>query len=141
MNKYRIRPILRNEVSDLFPPIQISGKVLFQKPDFVTAIRYEESTDTYFVDLLVKYLRLVDVPQDYAEYKDRDELFDTNLPTLIITGEEDHPPIPPTEMELYHQEVSKALKQIAKIVKNKVPNLSSGQINKLNNIIDYFKDN
>ena len=141
MNKYRIKPILRDEVSGLFPPIQISGKVLFQKPDFVTAIRYEESIDTYFVDLLVKYLRLVDVPQDYAEYKDRDELLDTNLPTLIITGEEDYPPVPPTEMELYHIEVSKALKQIAKIVKNKCPNLTNGQVNKLQNIIDYFGSN
>ena len=141
MIKYKITPKVEDPSSGLFPPIQITGKVIFQKPDFVDVIRYDEQDDTYYVSILVQYHSLFDIPNDYKEYKDRDELFDPNAAMITITGEEEYPPVPPTEMELYHQEVSKALKQIAKIVKNKVPNLSPGQINKLNNIIDYFKDN
>ena len=141
MNKYRIRPLIREEASGLFPPIQISGKVLFVKPGFIQAIRFDEEEQTYYVDLLIRYRSIADVPLGYQGYEDRPELFDPNEEPLLIVGEEEYPPPEPTEMELYHQEVSKALKQIAKIVKNKVPNLSSGQINKLNNIIDYFKDN
>ena len=82
--KIRIRPIERKEASELFPVPNITGVGGFEPFEPVLAIEFIDGD--YNIDLQVKYLSRHDVPKDYAEYKDRPELFDESLDQINIVG-------------------------------------------------------
>ena len=105
MTKYRIKPLIRSEKQEPFAPIEVQGIAEFEKPEYIHDIKIE-GEDT-LIDIYVKYKSRFDVPNDYAEYKERPELFDEKIDTDLIVGVDEIVEVvpEPTEVEVLRNQV------------------------------------